>query len=108
LLTVVGNVAPAADGNGANGCIGYEEMRIFASDPTVRGVIEYNEKFSDLGTKSFNGTSCPGGVIGLAKTVIARSIAEPLKIRAKKAALEVAVQFWTVLPRGAASPALSN
>lgn len=54
---------------------------------------------------------CPwrlGGVIGLAKTVIARSIEEPLKIRAKKAALAVAVQFWTVLPRGAASPALSN
>jgi hypothetical protein len=39
LLTVVGNVAPAADCNSANGCIGYEGMRVFASDPTVRGVI---------------------------------------------------------------------
>ena len=38
-------------------------MRIFASDPTVRGVIEYNEKFIDLGTKSFNWIPCPGGVI---------------------------------------------
>ena len=64
LLTVAGNVALAADCNDANGCVGYADgMRVFASDPTVRGVIEYNERFIDLNTKSFNGTPCPHGVI---------------------------------------------
>jgi hypothetical protein len=54
----------AADCNDQNGCIGYSEgMRVFANDPTVRGVIEYNEKFIDLGTKTFNGIPCPDGVI---------------------------------------------
>jgi hypothetical protein len=53
-------VALAADCNNANDCIGYNEgMRVFASDPTVRGVIEYNEKFVDLGTKSFRRRSSP-------------------------------------------------
>lgn len=64
MLTVAGNVALAADCNDANGCVGYADgMRVFASDPTVRGVIEYNERFIDLNTKSFNGTPCPHGVI---------------------------------------------
>jgi hypothetical protein len=54
----------AADCNNASGCVGYTEgMRVFASDPTIHGIIEYNEKFIDLGTKSFNGTPCPDGVI---------------------------------------------
>jgi hypothetical protein len=64
LLTGAGNVALAADCNDANGCVGYAEgMRVFTTDPTVRGVIEYNEKFIDLNTKSFNGTPRPHGVI---------------------------------------------
>ena len=64
LLTAASNAALAADCNNANGCLGYSEgMRVFATDPTVRGVIEYNEKFIDLGTKSFNGTACPNGVV---------------------------------------------
>jgi hypothetical protein len=64
LLVVVTNAALAADCSNQNGCIGYREgMRVFANDPTVRGVIEYNEKFIDVGTKTFNGNPCPNGVI---------------------------------------------
>jgi len=64
LVVVASYVALAADCNDQNGCIGYVEgMRVFAKDPTVRGVIEYNEKFIDLGTKTFNGIPCPDGVI---------------------------------------------
>jgi hypothetical protein len=64
LLVVATHVALAADCNDQNGCIGYSEgMRIFANDPPVRGVIEFNEKFIDLGTKTFNGIPCPDGVI---------------------------------------------
>jgi hypothetical protein len=64
LLASVGNGAFAADCNNANGCVGFADgMRVFANDPTVRGIIEYNERFIDLGTKSFNGRPCPHGVI---------------------------------------------
>ena len=64
LLLVASYVALAADCNDQNGCIGYSAgMRVFANDPAVRGVIEYNEKFIDLGTKAFNGNPCPDGVI---------------------------------------------
>jgi hypothetical protein len=38
-------------------------MRVSSSDPTVRGVIEYNEEFIDLSTKTFNGQACPQGVV---------------------------------------------
>ena len=66
LLVVASHVALAADCNDQTGCIGYSSgMRIFENDPTVRGVIEYNEKFIDLGTKVFNGNPCPNGVIRL-------------------------------------------
>jgi len=59
-----GNVALAADCNDANGCVGFADgMRVFVNDPTVRGTIECNERFIDLGTTSFNGTPCPHGVI---------------------------------------------
>jgi hypothetical protein len=64
LLVVATHVALAADCSAQTGCIGYTKgMRIFANDPTVRGVIEYNEKLIDLGTKTFNGIPCPDGVI---------------------------------------------
>lgn len=64
LLVMASYVALAADCNDRNGCIGYlEGMQVFASEPTVRGVIEYNEKFIDLGTKAFDGIPCPNGVI---------------------------------------------
>jgi hypothetical protein len=64
LLAAADNAAFAADCNNDNGCIGYNQgMRVFATDPTVHGVIEYNEKFIDLGTKSFNGAPCSDGVI---------------------------------------------
>jgi hypothetical protein len=64
LLASVGNGAFAAECNNANGCLGFADgMRVFANDPTVRGIIEYNERFIDLGTKPFNGTPCPYGVI---------------------------------------------
>jgi|SRR6266851_4541403 hypothetical protein len=66
LLVVASYAALAADCNDQNGCIGYGEgMRIFANDPPVRGVIEFNEKFIDPGTKTFNGIPCPDGVIGI-------------------------------------------
>ena len=66
LLVVASHAALAADCNDQTGCIGYSSgMRIFENDPTVRGVIEYNEKFIDLGTKVFNGNACPDGVIRL-------------------------------------------
>ena len=64
LLVAASNVALSADCNSAIGCVGYMDgMRVFSNNPTVRGVIEYNEKFIDLGTKTFNGTPCPDGVI---------------------------------------------
>ena len=64
MLVVASRAALAADCNVQNGCVGYAEgMRVFASDPAVRGVIENNEKFVDLGTKTFNGMACPDGVI---------------------------------------------
>jgi hypothetical protein len=40
-------------------------MRVFTNNPTVHGVIEYNEKFIDLGTKTFNGNACSNGVVRL-------------------------------------------
>ena len=54
----------AAECNDQNGCVGYMEgMRVFKNDPPIRGIIEYNEKFIDLGTKRFNGSACPNGVV---------------------------------------------
>src|SRR5215468_3334901 len=64
LLAAASTGVLAAECNDQNGCLGYTEgMRVFANDPTIRGLIEYNEKFIDLGTKTFNGTACPNGVV---------------------------------------------
>jgi hypothetical protein len=56
--------ANGRDCNSQSGCVGYRGgMRVFLNDPTVRGVIEYNEEFIDLSTKTFNGQACPQGVV---------------------------------------------
>jgi hypothetical protein len=58
------DVANAGDCNSQNGCVGYREgMRVFSTDPTVRGVVEYNEEFVDLSTKTFKGQVCSQGVV---------------------------------------------
>ena len=72
VATILAALAPAPaqtrDCEPANGCVGYRHgMRVFAQNPTASGVIAHNERFIDLGTKTFNGQTCESGVIRLGR-----------------------------------------
>jgi hypothetical protein len=82
-LTMLGTgIAPAqtSDCNPKNGCIGHlNGMRAFSANPTVSGVIVYNELFIDRGTKTYNGQACGHGVIRLGQNT--NRIFDPTAVR---------------------------
>lgn len=77
---MMSGVTYASGCSSGNGCVGYKEgMRVFSTDPTVAGVIEFNEAFIDLGTKTYNGKACQRGVIRVGRNT--NRVGDPSAVR---------------------------
>ena len=60
--------AQSPDCNPRDGCVGQKNgMRVFSSNPTVKGIIGRDEAFIDLGTKQYDGKHCENGVIRIGR-----------------------------------------